>query len=259
MDSRENKGNMGQAGAKRWIKGALIYEGKAKRLYTTSNQANFLWVEYKDSLTAFNAAKTGSFEKKGELNRNISSLIFRYLKGKGITSHWVEDLEPNSMIVEKLEMVPLEVVVRNVLAGSTAKKFDLSEGTVLEEPLIELFFKDDRLGDPFINDEQALMIKAVRNSSEIAKIKALGFEINKALIPFFQKSGLRLVDFKVEMGRKGDQFVLADEISPDSCRLWEVGTNERLDKDRFRRDLGNVKESYEKIFKNISKTWGAEL
>jgi phosphoribosylaminoimidazole-succinocarboxamide synthase len=241
-------------------KGDLIYEGKAKRLFRVEGHPEWILQEFKDSLTAFNAQKKGGFENKGRVNRDITSLVFRYLDSKGIPSHRVADIGTNEMITEKLEMLKVEVVVRNVLAGSTAKKFGIEEGTPLEKPLTEFYFKEDVLNDPFISDEQALMMKVVKTQSELDSLKALALKVNEALIGFFDAVGLRLVDFKIEFGRRTNedgtsQFVLADEITPDSCRLWDRRTGERMDKDRFRRDLGNVKESYEEVFGRLREAW----
>ncbi len=237
-------------------KGSLIYEGKAKKIFSVSDHSDLLWVEFKNSLTAFNAAKKGSFEGKGSLNRNITSLIFRYLQKNKVETHWVSDVGEHEMVSRKLDMILLEVVVRNVLAGSTAKKFQIEEGTPLDRPLVEFFYKNDVLGDPFVSDEQALMLKASSNQQELNELKRMALTINEVLIPFFAQVGIRLIDFKLEMGRSQGKIVLGDEITPDSCRLWQEGTNEKLDKDRFRRDLGRVKESYEQVYSLLQSRWG---
>lgn len=241
-------------------RGEMFYEGKAKRLYQVVGHPEWILQEFKDSLTAFNALKKGEFENKGRINRDITSLVFRYLKSKGIVSHRVADLGTNEMITEKLEMLKVEVVVRNVLAGSTAKKFALEEGTPLERPLTEFYYKEDALADPFISDEQALMLKVTRTQDELDQLKRMALQVNDGLIEFFGAVGLRLIDFKIEFGRntKGE-IVLADEITPDSCRLWDKATGERMDKDRFRRDLGNVKESYEQVCERLQSTWQRTL
>jgi phosphoribosylaminoimidazole-succinocarboxamide synthase len=241
-------------------RGDLIYEGKAKRIYAVVGQGHVLWQEFKDSLTAFNALKKGEFENKGALNRDMTSLVFRFLKARGIQNHWAGDIGARDMATEKLEMLKVEVVVRNKLAGSTAKKFGLAEGTPLEKPLTEFFFKDDRLGDPFVSDEQALMLKIVETQSELEQLKGRALEINGALIAFFAAAGLDLIDFKIEFGRRaGGEIVLADEITPDSCRLWDQKTNERMDKDRFRRDLGGVKDAYEEVCARLKSAWEAKV
>jgi phosphoribosylaminoimidazole-succinocarboxamide synthase len=237
-------------------RGAMIYEGKAKRLFAVEGHSGLILQEFKDSLTAFNAQKKGSFENKGRLNRDITSLVFRYLSRKGIPSHRVADLGTNDMVTEKLEMLKVEVVVRNVLAGSTAKKFAFEEGTPLEKPLTEFYYKEDSLNDPFISDEQALMMKVVSTQRELDELKSLALKVNSALIEFFGAVGLRLVDFKIEFGVNArGEIVLADEITPDSCRLWDKASGERMDKDRFRRDLGNVKESYEQVAERLHAHW----
>jgi phosphoribosylaminoimidazole-succinocarboxamide synthase len=216
--------------------------------------------EFKDSLTAFNAQKKGSFENKGKLNRNITSLVFRFLAKQGIGSHRVADVGETEMVTEKLEMLKVEVVVRNVLAGSTAKKFAIEEGTPLEKPLVEFYYKDDALADPFISDDQALMLKVCSTQKELDELKALALKVNAGLIEFFAAANLTLIDFKIEFGRNSrGETVLADEITPDSCRLWEKTTGERMDKDRFRRDLGGIKESYEEVFKRLQGYWSAKV
>jgi len=240
-------------------RGQPLYEGKAKSVYTVQGSDKLLWLEFKDSLTAFNALKKGSFINKGGVNLKIASLIFRYLKQNGINTHWVEDRQPNVMISQKLQMIPLEVVVRNVVAGSLAKKLGQTEGGVIQPPLVELYLKNDELQDPFINDEQALFLKAAA-ANELPEIKKQALRINELLLPFFSRMNIRLVDFKLEFGRTADkQILLADEISPDSCRLWDMQTNEKLDKDRFRRDLGQVEESYQEVLKRIEQSWESEL
>jgi phosphoribosylaminoimidazole-succinocarboxamide synthase len=234
----------------------MFYEGKAKRLYEVANHPEWILQEFKDSLTAFNALKKGEFENKGRINRDITSLVFRFLAKKGIPSHRVADLSTNEMITERLTMLKVEVVVRNVLAGSTAKKFAMEEGTPLEKPLVEFYYKDDALADPFISDEQALMLKVVKTQEELNELKRLALAVNEGLIEFFAAANLRLIDFKIEFGRnQSGKTVLADEITPDSCRLWDKTTNEKMDKDRFRRDLGNVKESYEQVFSRLQNHW----
>lgn len=248
------------ANAENILRGSLIYEGKAKRLFNVENHPEWILQEFKDSLTAFNAQKKGQFENKGRLNRDITSLVFRFLEKKGIPSHRILDLGTNEMVTERLEMLKVEVVVRNVLAGSTAKKFGLEEGTPLEKPLTEFYYKDDALADPFISDEQALMMKVAKTQADLDELKRLALGVNAGMNEFFAAVGLRLIDFKIEFGRRSSgEIVLADEITPDSCRLWDVKTGERMDKDRFRRDLGNVKESYEEVFSRISAAWASKL
>ncbi len=242
-------------------RGKLIYEGKAKRLFEVEDRPEWILQEFKDSLTAFNALKKGSFDGKGRINRDITSMVFRYLEKRGIPSHRVADVGQTEMVTEKLTMLKVEVVVRNVLAGSTAKKFGIEEGTPLENPLVEFYYKDDALADPFISDDQALMMKVVKTQAELDDLKSVALKVNDALLQFFDDAGLRLIDFKIELGRNvNGAVVLADEITPDSCRLWDKETGSKMDKDRFRRDLGNIQESYEEVATRLkslmSKTEG---
>lgn len=241
----------------KWTKGDKLYEGKAKCIYSIPGQSDLLWVEYKDSLTAFNAQKKGTFQAKGQLNRNISSRIFQYMKEQGIDNHWLENVGTEDMICRKVTIIPLEVVVRNRLAGSTAKKFAIEEGKILERPLVEFYFKNDELGDPFLSDDQALMLKAAKSRDELDELRAQALRCNLSLLKFFGELGIELVDFKLEFGfDKNNRILLADEISPDCCRLWDKKTGEKLDKDRFRRDLGKVEESYLDVWNRIKARWG---
>ena len=235
---------------------APIYEGKAKKIYAIPEHDDQFLVEYKDSLTAFNALKKGSFEEKGRINRDITSLIFRYLKKNGVESHWVRDEDPNFMVVEKVDIVPLEVVVRNTLAGSTAKKLGIEEGKVLSKPLVEFYYKKDELADPFVSDDQVLMME-IASEKEIAELKSQALKVNALLQKLFLQMGIQLVDFKIEFGRtKNGKILLADEITPDCCRLWDQKTGEKLDKDRFRRDLGQVRESYLEVLSRLKTAMG---
>ncbi|HEX4924585.1 MAG TPA: phosphoribosylaminoimidazolesuccinocarboxamide synthase [Bdellovibrionales bacterium] len=236
-------------------KGAMIYEGKAKKLYELQGEPNFLLQEFKDSLTAFNGEKKGSFADKGVLNRDMTSLIFQYLGTRGVPNHWVQDVEKREMVTEKLTIIPLEVVVRNRAAGSLAKKFKWDEGKELPFTLIELYYKSDEMGDPFINDEH-VRILGLCTAEELARVKEMALKINGYLKSFFGEAGLDLVDFKLEFGRdsKG-QIKLGDEITPDSCRLWDRKTGEKMDKDRFRRDLGNVQQTYEEVCRRLTAAW----
>lgn len=235
------------------MKGELLYEGKAKKIYSIPGKSHEVWVEYKNSLTAFNALKKGEFEGKGQINCEITSLIFQYLKRHGVQTHWKENVSAQEMIVEKVNIIPLEVVVRNILAGSTAKKLGIEEGKRLQKPLVEFYYKDDALGDPFLSDDQILMME-ISNEQDLKELKAKALQINSLLKDLFRAAGIELVDFKIEFGKdlKG-QILLADEISPDCCRLWDLKTQEKLDKDRFRRDLGQVKESYEEVLKRLKE------
>lgn len=230
----------------------LIYEGKAKKIFETSDP-NHLLMEYKDSLTAFNALKKGQFEGKGMLNCLISTHLFKLLSKNKIPHHWIRTENSNKMVVIKTKIIPLEVVIRNDIAGSLAKKLNIEEGTPLRHPIVELYYKDDALGDPFVNDEHAIAFKWVEKD-QLTQMKYLALSINQILISNFANVGLRLVDFKLEFGLdKTGTLVLADEISPDCMRLWDMQTNEKLDKDRFRRDLGNVEEAYKQVLERIER------
>lgn len=242
MSSQENN----------YKKGPQLYEGKAKIAFEVPGHSDKLWMEFKNDLTAFNAQKKGSFENKGLINYQITRLIFSHLKEKGIEHHLLDDVSETEAIVEKVEIVPIEVVVRNILAGSTAKKFKIEEGSPLEQPLVEFFYKDDDLGDPFISDEQALMLKAA-TAEELPVLKKMALEINIHLRDYFADVGIELVDFKLEFGRRldGSGIILADEITPDTCRLWDKKTGEKMDKDVFRRDLGSVSAGYEKVLERL--------
>lgn len=227
----------------------LLYEGKAKRIFKVSESDELVWVEFKNSLTAFNGQKKAEMGDKGRLNCLITSFIFKKLEEQGIPTHFQERLTETEMLCKKVKIVPLEVVVRNVLAGSTAKKFRIEEGTPLAQPLVEFYYKDDALGDPFLSDEQALMLKAVDQPEHLGELKKRALQINQYLKKIFSDIGIELVDFKLEFGRDAHgKWLLADEITPDTCRLWDRKTAEKLDKDRFRRDLGKVIESYQEVY-----------
>lgn len=244
----------------KYQKGEFRYEGKAKRIFEVVGSPDLLWMEFKDSLTAFNAQKKGSFSNKGVINKQIAVLIFRYLSSRGIKSHWVADVSEREWICQRLTIIPLEVVVRNWLAGSTAKKFGIEEGTALKAPLVEFYYKKDELNDPFVSDDQALVIGAAQDQAQLNTLKKQALAVNEALVHFFSKMGIRLIDFKIEFGvSERGEVILGDEITPDSCRLWDLATNEKLDKDRFRRDLGRVEESYQEVLKRITSTWESQL
>jgi phosphoribosylaminoimidazole-succinocarboxamide synthase len=237
------------------VKGELLYEGKAKKMFAVKDRPQEVWVEYKDSLTAFNAQKKSSFSGKGSINARITSLLYQRLQAQGVKNHWLADINAHEMVCQKVTVIPLEVVTRNRLAGSTAKKLGKEEGTPLKEPLVEFYYKDDALGDPFLSDDQALMLGAVPQRSDLEILKREALRINKILQAEFLKAGLELIDFKLEFGRADDgKIVLADEVSPDTCRLWDVKTGEKYDKDRFRRDLGRVEESYQEVLQRLEKT-----
>jgi phosphoribosylaminoimidazole-succinocarboxamide synthase len=228
----------------------LLYEGKAKKIFATENPQVVL-MEFKDSLTAFNAQKKGSFVGKGAINRDIASLIFKVLKEKGIPSHYIEDVDDHSMITQKVEIIPLEVVVRNMLAGSTAKKMGKEEGEKLHRPLVEFYYKKDELNDPFLSDDQILIFGIARDE-ELKALKSKALRINDVLVELFNLIGINLVDFKAEFGRTPNgEVLLADEITPDCCRLWDIKTGEKMDKDRFRRDLGGIETYYAEVLKRL--------
>ena len=227
----------------------LLYEGKAKKVYTTENP-DVLIVDYKDDATAFYGVKKGTIVGKGVVNNRMTNHIFKMLEEKGIPTHFIEELSDRETAVKKVEIVPLEVIVRNVAAGSFSKKLGIEEGFRLLSPTLEFSYKNDELGDPMINDYYAVAIGAATRE-EIDKITELVFKINEILVDYFKSIKVDLIDFKVEFGRYKGQIILADEISPDTCRFWDSETHEKLDKDRFRRDLGHVEEAYEEIYRRI--------
>ena len=227
----------------------LLYEGKAKKVYTTENP-DVLIVDYKDDATAFNGVKKGTIVGKGVVNNRMTNHIFKMLEEKGIPTHFIEELSDRETAVKKVEIVPLEVIVRNVAAGSFSKKLGIEEGFRLLSPTLEFSYKNDELGDPMINDYYAVAIGAATRE-EIDKITELVFKINEILVDYFKSIKVDLIDFKVEFGRYKGQIILADEISPDTCRFWDSETHEKLDKDRFRRDIGHVEEAYEEIYRRI--------
>ncbi|UJF27771.1 phosphoribosylaminoimidazolesuccinocarboxamide synthase [Planococcus sp. 107-1] len=231
-------------------KGQLLYEGKAKRLYATDEQA-ILWVEYKDSATAFNGEKKAEIAGKGMLNNKITSLIFERLQKAGIASHFVKQLSDHEQLVRQVAIIPVEVVTRNIVAGSMAKRFGLEEGTVLKKPIVEFYYKDDELGDPIMTEDHIEMLE-LATTDEVQELREKALAVNEILIGFFKEVGVDLVDFKIEFGRGQDgRILLADEISPDTCRLWDAKTKQKLDKDVFRRDLGNLTEAYELILAKL--------
>ena len=230
-------------------KGNQLYEGKAKKVFLTETP-DILIVSYKDSATAFNGEKKGSIKGKGEINNRMTNYLFRLLEKEGIPTHYVKELSGRETAVKRVEIVPLEVIIRNVAAGSFSKRLGIAEGTVLKAPTIEFSYKNDALGDPLINSSFARAL-GLASEEEIDTIKNYAFKINQILKRIFLAAGLKLIDFKIEFGRYHDKIILADEISPDTCRLWDVTTNEKLDKDRFRRDLGNVEEAYVEVFSRL--------
>lgn len=229
-----------------------LYEGKAKRVFKTDDD-NLYMVEYKDDATAFNGEKRGTISHKGVLNNKISAWLFRYLAEKGIENHLVEEIDDDHQLVKCVEIIKLEVIVRNIVAGSMAKRLGLEEGMALSEPILEFSYKDDDLGDPMINRYHAQAI-GVASKEEIDYITEQAFKVNDALCELLDRANLILVDFKLEFGRTPDgKVILADEISPDTCRLWDKDTKKKLDKDRFRRDMGGVEEAYIEVWERLQK------
>lgn len=227
-----------------------LYEGKAKKVFKTSDDALYM-VEYKDDATAFNGEKRGTIEGKGVINNKVSAMLFDELEKEGIETHLVEFIDDTHQLVKRVEIVPLEVIARNVIAGSLSKRVGRPEGEVLPRPILEFSYKNDDLGDPMINRYHALAL-GLATEEEIDEIIAQAFKINELLQKIFDKANLTLVDFKLEFGRTPDgKIILADEISPDTCRLWDKDTQEKLDKDRFRRDLGGVEEAYIEVYNRL--------
>lgn len=227
-----------------------LYEGKAKKVFATENDELYI-VSYKDDATAFNGLKKGTITGKGAINNRMSNMLMQILEQKGVPTHFVEELNDRETVVKKVSIVPLEVIIRNVSAGSFAKRYGVDEGIIFDEPTIEFSYKNDDLGDPLINSYHALALK-LATRREIETIISLAFKVNTVLCDYFKSLGIRLVDFKLEFGRLSDgRIVLADEISPDTCRLWDMETNEKLDKDRFRRDMGGVEDAYNEVMRRL--------
>lgn len=230
-----------------------IYEGKAKRLYTTDDP-NVLRMEYKDEATAFNALKKAEFENKGRLNTAITLAIYKMLETKGVETHLIGQIDDINLLVKRVDILMVEVIVRNIAAGSFSKRMGVAEGTVFKQPIVEFSYKSDALADPIINDDYAREM-GLATPEECAELKAKALIVNEVMIDFFKRCGLKLVDFKIEFGRTKDsdaKIVLADEISPDTCRLWDMETGKKLDKDRFRQDLGDVMEGYAEVLKRVN-------
>ena len=227
-----------------------LYEGKAKKVFATDDP-NLVIVSYKDDATAFNGEKKGTIAGKGAINNVMSNHMFQLLEQQGVPTHFVEQLSDRETVVKKVSIVPLEVIVRNISAGSFAKRYGVKEGIVFDEPTFELSYKNDDLGDPLMNDYHAIALK-LATREEIELIKSMTFKVNEVMKQYFDTLNVTLVDFKLEFGKTADgQIVLADEISPDTCRLWDKSTGEKLDKDRFRRDMGGVEEAYQEIMKRV--------
>lgn len=222
-----------------------LYEGKAKKVFKTEDE-DYLIVSYKDDATAFNGEKKGSIHGKGIVNNKVSNHLFKIIEDRGVETHFVEQINDTETIVKSVKIIPLEVIVRNISAGSFSKRLGIEEGIVFDKPTVEFSYKNDDLGDPLINDDFAVALK-LATEEEIAQIKKMALKVNEILKEEFLKIGVEIVDFKIEVGKFHDRIILADEISPDTCRLWDVETHEKLDKDRFRRDLGKVEEAYIEI------------
>ena len=232
----------------------LLYEGKAKQLFQCENNEE-IYIHYKNSATAFNGEKKKEFDKKGILNNTITSFIFEYLERNGIETHFIKKVNDTDQICKHVKIIPLEVITRNIVAGSMAKRYGLEEGMKLKKPIFELSYKNDELNDPLINDDHAIALGIV-SEEELSFIKKETEKINELLKKFFLKAGLILVGFKIEFGKTSDgKIILSDEISPDTCRLWDVKTRNKLDKDRFRRNLGSVMDAYEEVLRRITSAW----
>lgn len=228
-----------------------LYEGKAKKVYATDDP-NLVIVSYKDDATAFNGLKKGTISGKGVINNKMSNILMQMLEKHGVPTHFVEEINDRDTVVKKVSIVPLEVIIRNVSAGSFSKHYGVEEGIVFDEPTIEFSYKNDDLGDPLLNDYHAVALK-LATWDEINLIKKLAFTVNTVLCEYFKTLNIRLVDFKLEFGKTSDgEIILADEISPDTCRFWDYDTNEKLDKDRFRRDMGGVEDAYQEVMRRLS-------
>lgn len=228
----------------------LLYEGKAKKVYKTENESFYI-VDYKDDATAFNGQKKGQISGKGVINNKMSNFLMQIMEKNGIPTHFVEEISDRETVVKKVDIVPLEVIIRNVAAGSFSKRLGVAEGSSLKTTILEYCYKDDELGDPLINDYHAIAL-GIATREELDTIADMTFKVNDVLKAYFKGINIDLIDFKIEFGRTPDgKIILADEISPDTCRLWDADTHEKLDKDRFRRDLGNVEDAYKEVFKRL--------
>ena len=231
------------------VTGTLIYEGKAKKIFTTGHPDEVLQY-FKDDATAFNAQKRGTIVEKGIINNKVSERLFRLLEQSGVPTHFVERKSDREMLTKKVTIVPVEVVVRNVIAGSLAKRLGLKEGEGIQPPIVEWYYKNDALGDPLISDDHVRLLK-LATPEQLTEIRRLALKINGVLQPFFAERRMILVDFKLEFGLHNGRLILADEISPDTCRFWDEGTKESMDKDRFRKDLGKIEEAYQEVLKRV--------
>ena len=229
----------------------MIYEGKAKKVFKTEDPEQFI-VQYKDDATAFNGLKKGTITGKGVINNRMTNIVFKYLEENGIPTHLIQERSDRETLVKKVTIVPLEVILRNIAAGSFSKKYGVEEGTPLKQPVLEFSYKCDELGDPMLSESHALAL-GIATKEELDRISTLALKINDLMKSYFLAAGITLVDFKIEFGRTSDgTIILADEVSPDTCRLWDAKTNEKLDKDRFRRDMGGVEEAYEEVWRRIT-------
>ncbi|MGI6284820.1 phosphoribosylaminoimidazolesuccinocarboxamide synthase [Neomoorella humiferrea] len=235
-------------------KGELLYEGKAKKVYRTDDPDRYL-VEFKDDATAFDGLKKGTIQRKGEINARLSSLFFQMLSRRGIPTHFIEQTGPRQLLVRAVEIIPVEVVARNIAAGSLAKRLGLEEGTVLKRPVLEFYYKSDELHDPMINNYHIAALE-LATEAQIKEMETYAWKVNELLVEFLRPADLVLVDFKLEFGLHHGSILLADEISPDTCRFWDGTSGEKLDKDRFRRDLGGVEDAYEEVLRRVEKLIG---
>ncbi|MBS0168748.1 MAG: phosphoribosylaminoimidazolesuccinocarboxamide synthase [Nitrospira sp.] len=229
--------------------GTMLYEGKAKKIFATERPDQVLQY-FKDDATAFNAQKRGTIVEKGVVNNKVSERVFKLLEDRGVATHFIERVSDREMLTKKVTIVPVEVVVRNVVAGSLAKRLGLKEGATIEPAIIELYYKDDALGDPLVNDDHLRLLN-VATPAVLREMRELGHRINAVLSPFFKERRMLLVDFKLEFGVFHNRLILADEVSPDTCRFWDQTTKESMDKDRFRKDLGKIEEAYQEVLKRV--------
>ena len=230
-------------------KGEMLYEGKAKKIFLTEKEDEVIQY-FKDDATAYNAEKKGTILEKGVVNNKISTKLFQVLADAGIPSHFIQQLNDREMLARRVDIILIEVVVRNRATGSIIKRLGLEEGMFINPPLVEFFYKDDSLGDPLITDDHVRLLK-LATPAQVTELRDQAIKINEVLLPFFQKRGMMLVDFKLEFGLWNGQIILADEISPDTCRFWDIQTGERMDKDRFRKDLGRIEETYQEVLKRV--------
>lgn len=231
-------------------KGKLLYEGKAKRIFET-NDESVLWAEFKDSATAFDGVKKGTIERKGEYNAVMSAKLFAALERAGVVTHFVKQVDARSLLVRRLKMYPVEIVMRNKIAGSLAKRYGLERGTPLKKPLLEYYLKDDELHDPMMNRNHVVVL-GYMTERKLTHVEGEAAKVNRFLARYMKRRGLELVDFKLEFGERGRKIYLGDEISPDTCRIWDAATGEVFDKDRFRFDLGEVESHYEEVVRRLT-------